>query len=177
MKLLGISGTIIGSKTEIVTEQILADIAKIDPNMETEILNLKAFDIQFCDGRESEGYNEDTKKVINLISNADLYIIVTQIFHGTISGALKNLFDLISPQVMKNKVIGFAAVGGNYKHFLMVENQLKPIAGYFGAYVAPNYVFVHNEDFKDNQITNQMVLNQIADFSREIVKMKKLSKC
>jgi FAD reductase [NAD(P)H] len=174
MKLLGISGTLIGSKTEIVTEKIIADIAKIDPSIETEVLNLKAFDIQFCDGRESEDYNEDTKKVINLLSNADLYIIVSPIFHGTFSGALKNLFDLISPQVMKNKVIGFAAVGGNYKHYLMVENQLKPIVGYFGAHVAPNYVFVHNEDFKNNQITNQEILNQITDFSREIINMKKL---
>lgn len=174
MKLLGISGTLIGSKTEIVTKKIIADIAKIDPSIETEVLNLKAFDIQFCDGRESEDYNEDTKKVINLLSNADLYIIVSPIFHGTFSGALKNLFDLISPQVMNNKVIGFAAVGGNYKHYLMVENQLKPIAGYFGAHVAPNYVFVHNEDFKNNQIINQEKLNQITDFSREIINMKKL---
>ncbi|WP_284037629.1 NAD(P)H-dependent oxidoreductase [Neobacillus sp. 114] len=174
MKLLGISGTIVGSKTEIVTEEILDYVIKIDPSIETEVLNLKAFDIQFCDGRESEKYNEDTKKVINLISNADLFIIVTPIFHGTFSGAMKNVFDLISPQVMKNKVMGFAIVGNNYKHYLMVENQLKPLAGYFGAYVAPNYVFVHNEDFKDNKITNQELLNQIAEFSSEIINMKKL---
>ncbi|CAK6481089.1 NAD(P)H-dependent FAD/FMN reductase (plasmid) [Peribacillus frigoritolerans] len=173
MKLLGISGTIIGSKTAIVTEKILEDIAKMDPSMETEHLNLKEFDIQFCDGRDTGDYNEDTKQIINLISNADLYIIVTPIFHGTYSGVLKNLFDLISPQVMKNKVIGFTAVGGNYKHYLMVENQLKPIAGYFGAHVAPSYVFVHNEDFKNNYIANQDILDQITDFSRDIINMKK----
>ena len=112
--------------------------------------------------------------VINKIASADLYIIVSPIFHGTFSGALKNLFDLISPPLLKNKIIGFAAVGGNDKHYLMVESQLKPLAGYFGAYVAPDYLFIHNNEIHQKQIMNEEILNQITDFSRGIIHMKKL---
>ncbi|MFJ5757736.1 NADPH-dependent FMN reductase [Neobacillus sp. NPDC093182] len=172
MKILGISGTITGSKTSIVIKKVIEEIKKLNPEAETEILDLKQFNVQFCDGRPPIEYTGDTKKVIDLISSADSYVIGTPIFQGSFSGALKNLIDLVPPAEFKNKVMGFVATGGNHQHYLVIENQLKPIASYLNAYVTPSFVFAHNEQFNDqNEIKDQELLKQIGELSHQIVYM------
>ncbi|MDQ6600949.1 NADPH-dependent FMN reductase [Bacillus salipaludis] len=174
MKLLGISGTITGSKTKVVVDKLLAEVKCNHPEIEVELLDLKQYDVQFCDGRDPSTYTGDTKKVIDIVSSADFYIIGTPIFQGSITGALKNLFDLIPPQVFRNKVMGFVATGGTYQHYLVIENQLKPIAGYFRAFVAPGFVYAHNDHFnKANEIVDLDVLERISALSEEVVFMQK----
>jgi FAD reductase [NAD(P)H] len=177
MKLLGISGTIIGAKTSIVVQNVLEEVKKHHPNVEIELLDLREYDVQFCDGRNPSTYTGDTKKVLDIIQSADFYIIGTPIFQGSLSGPLKNLFDLINPKDIRNKVMGFVATGGTYQHYLVIENQLKPIAGFFRAFVAPGYVYVNNDHFnKDNEIIDQEVLNRITDLAKEVVFMQEALK-
>jgi FAD reductase [NAD(P)H] len=177
MKLLGISGTIIGSKTLVVVEKVLEHVRRHDPEVQTELLDLKRYDVQFCDGRDPSTYTGDTKKVIDIVSDADCYIIGTPIFNGSLTAPLKNLIDLMPVSVLRNKVMGFAANGGTYQHYLVIENQLKPIAGYFRAYVAPNYVYTHNDHFNQyNEITDPDVLERIFQLAEEIVLMQKALK-
>jgi len=177
MKLLGISGTIIGAKTSIVVSKVLEEVKKHHPNVEVELLDLRDFDVQFCDGRNPSSYTGDTKKVLDIVNSADFYIIGTPIFQGSLSGPLKNLFDLINPKDIRNKVIGFVATGGTYQHYLVIENQLKPIAGFFRAFVAPGYVYVNNDHFsKENEIIDAEVLTRITALAKEVVFMQEALK-
>lgn len=177
MKLLGISGTITGAKIKIVVEKVLEEVKKNNPDIEVELLDLKQYDVQFCDGRDPATYTGDTKKVIDIVSSADFYIIGTPIFQGSITGALKNLFDLIPPKVFRNKVMGFVATGGTYQHYLVIENQLKPIASYFRAFVAPGFVYTNYDHFSTkNELVDQDVLERIAMLSKEVVFMQKALK-
>lgn len=172
MKLLGISGTITGSKTLIVVEEVLAQMKRSYPEVEVELLDLKKYDVQFCDGRDPSTYTGDTKKVIDLVSTADFYVIGTPIFQGSITGALKNVFDLVPVSSLRNKVMGFIATGGTYQHFLVIENQLKPIAGYFRAFVAPSYVYAHNDHFQSNRIADEEVRERIGALADELFLMQ-----
>lgn len=173
MKLVGISGTIIGAKTSIVVQKVLEEVKKYHPNVEVELLDLRDYDVQFCDGRNPTTYTGDTKKVLDIINSADFYIIGTPIFQGSLSGPLKNVFDLINPKEIRNKVMGFIATGGTYQHYLVIENQLKPIAGFFRAFVAPSYVYVNNDHFnRENEIIDIDVLNRITDLAKEVVFMQ-----
>lgn len=177
MKLLGISGTITGSKTQIIVQKVLEEVKRYYPEIEVELLDMKDYDVQFCDGRNPSSYNEDTKKVIDIVSSADFYIIGTPIFQGSITGVLKNLFDLIQPQAFRNKVMGFVATGGTYQHYLVIENQLKPIAGYFRAFVAPGYVYAHNDHFnQQNELVDNEVVNRVESLAKEVVYMQKALK-
>lgn len=177
MKLLGISGTIIGAKTSIVVQKVLEEAKKHQPDLEVELLDLRDYEVQFCDGRNPSNYNEDTKKVLDMIRSADFYIIGTPIFQGSLSGPLKNLFDLIHPNDLRHKVMGFIATGGTYQHFLVIENQLKPIAGFFRAFVAPGYVYVNNDHFnRENEIIDTDVQNRITSLAHEVVFMQKALK-
>jgi FMN reductase/FAD reductase [NAD(P)H] len=177
MRLLGISGTITGSKTLVVVQEVLKKIKKDYPEIEVELLDMKEYDVQFCDGRDPSTYSGDTKKVIDIVSAADFYVIGTPIFNGSITGVLKNLFDLVPVSVFRNKVMGFIATGGTYQHYLVVENQLKPIAGYYRAFTVPGYVYAHNDHFNaNNEIKDEEVLERISNLAKEVVFMQKALK-
>ncbi|AIM17042.1 MULTISPECIES: NADPH-dependent FMN reductase [Neobacillus] len=177
MKLVGISGTLIGAKTGILVKKVLEEVKQNHPEIEVEYLDLMDYDIQFCDGRSLSAYSEDTRTVIEKVSAADFYIIGTPIFQGSITGALKNLFDLIHPNDFRNKVMGFVANGGTYQHYLVIENQLKPIAGFFRAFVAPSYVYANNDHFnKQNEIVDSDLLDRISRLAEEVVHMQKALK-
>jgi FMN reductase/FAD reductase [NAD(P)H] len=174
MKLLGISGTILGLKTSSLVQRILDEVKKRHSEIDVEMLDLKDYDVQFCDGRKIENYNTDTRKVIAKVSEADFYLIGSPIFNCSIPAPLKNLIDLIPPDVFRHKVMGFAANGGTYQHYLMIENQLKPIAGYLRAYIAPGYVYAHSSHFNvHNEIVDEEILARIQNLADELVHMQK----
>lgn len=173
MKLLGISGTLLGAKTAILVDAVLNEVKKHNPDVEVELLDLRGHDFQFCDGRDPSTYNEDTRKIIEAVSQADFYLIGTPIFNGSMPAPLKNIFDIVPPSVFRNKVMGFVANGGTYQHYLVVENQLKPIAGYFRSFVAPSYVYAHNDHFsRENEIVDTEVLERIHLLAQEMVYMQ-----
>lgn len=174
MKLLGISGTIIGAKTGIVVRKVLEEVTKKYPDIEVEMLDMMDYNVEFCDGRPAEKYSDDTRAVIEKVSSADFYVIGTPIFQGSIPGVLKNLFDLIHPAAFRNKVMGFVANGGTYQHFLVIENQLKPIAGYFRAFVAPYHVYATFDHFNlENEIVDEDLLNRISILADEVAHMQR----
>jgi FAD reductase [NAD(P)H] len=174
MKLLGISGTILGAKTSVLVKTILDEVKVRHPEVSCELLDLRDYDLQFCDGRKIDQYNEDTRKVIEKVSQADFYLIGTPVFNSSIPAPLKNLLDLVPPDIFRHKVMGFAANGGTFQHYLMIENQLKPIAGYFRAFVSPSYVYAHANHYNSqNEIQDEDVVNRIQSLADELVLMQR----
>lgn len=174
MKLLGISGTIIGEKTLSLVRHVVEQAKSLDEQLEIDLLDLREYKVEFCDGRKAATYNEDTQKVIHAVLSADCFIIGTPIFQASLAAPLKNLFDLLPPTAFRNKVIGFVGTGGTYQHFLVIENQLKPIAGYFRAYTAPDYVYANRDHFdSNNRIVDSSVVERIEALAAQVLHMSK----
>ncbi|MCQ6282422.1 NADPH-dependent FMN reductase [Bacillus sp. EB600] len=174
MKLLGISGTIVGSKTAITVNQVLEEVKKNYPEVEVELLDLRQYNIDFCDGRDPSAYTGDTKLVMDKIASSDFFLIGTPIFQASLSGVLKNLFDLLPVDTFRDKVMGFVATGGTYQHYLVIENQLKPIASYFRAYIEPNQVYLHTNHFNSkNEIVDEEVKERLQRLAHGLVFMHK----
>lgn len=154
--------------------QVLEEVKKNHPEVEVELLDLKQFNLDFCDGRDPSTYTGDTKIVMDKIASADFFLIGTPIFQASISGALKNLFDLLPVNTFRNKVMGFVATGGTYQHYLVIGSQLRPIASYFRAYVEPNHVYLHTDHFnRENNIVDEQVITRIQHLANGLVFMHK----
>lgn len=174
MKLLGISGTILGAKTAVLVEAVLKEVKRKNPEIETELLDMREYKLEFCDGRKPTLYNEDTRKMMAAVSEADLFLIGCPIFNGSFPAPLKNMFDLVPPSVFSHKVMGFVANGGTYQHYLVIENQLKPIAGYLRAFVAPSFVYANGDHFDEaNEIISNEVWSRIEGLADELIQMQK----
>lgn len=166
MKIIGIAGSVVGSKTRIAVDQVLNRIKEEHQEMDTELIDLSDYELVFSDGRDYRDYSGDTKTVLEKIMAADAYIVGTPIFQASIPGTLKNLFDLLPNEAFQDKVVGAVATAGSSKHYLVPEHQLKPILSYMKAVIIQKYVFVEEKSYYRKEIVDDDAifrLNRLAD--------------
>ncbi|TRM11236.1 NAD(P)H-dependent oxidoreductase [Lentibacillus cibarius] len=166
MKVIGISGSIVGSKTRIAVQHILNRINQEHEEIDAELIDLSSYQLVFSDGRDYREYTGDTKEVLEKVMEADAYIIGTPIFQASIPGTLKNLFDLLPNNAFQDKVVGIVATAGSGKHYLVPEHQLKPVLSYMKAVIIPKYVFVEEKHYYQKRLVDDDAifrLNRLAD--------------
>ncbi|PAD21406.1 NADPH-dependent FMN reductase [Terribacillus saccharophilus] len=157
MKVVGISGSIVGSKTKTAMSLLWEEMSKAYPNAEHVLLDLADYQLQFSDGRNYLDYTGDTAYVTEQIMQADILFIGTPIFQASIPGTLKNVFDLLPTQALRDKVAAIIVTAGSARHFLVAEQQLKPILSYMKAHLVSSYVFAEEKDFLNGKIINDDV--------------------
>ncbi|MFD1452806.1 MULTISPECIES: NADPH-dependent FMN reductase [Oceanobacillus] len=169
MRIIGISGSTVGSKTRIAVKQALYYIQKAYTEVDIELIDLKEYNIVFSDGRPYQDYTGDTDIVLKKIMQADRYLIGMPVFQASIPGTLKNIFDLLPMDAFQNKIVGLLATAGTAKHYLVPEQHVKPILHYMHARVIPKYVFIEEKDYTNYIITNQNVIDRLHKLSDELV--------
>lgn len=160
MKIVVLNGSIVGSNTKSAMETVYKKL-KGEEGLEVSFLNLADYDLQFSDGRNYVDYEGDTKFVTENIMQADGIIIGTPVFQASIPGSLKNLFDLLPVDAFRDKVVSIVLTAGSSKHYLVAEQQLKPILSYMKATILPTYVFIREEDILRQKIINDDLLFRI----------------
>jgi len=161
MKIVGLSGSIVGSKTRTAMDYMIKEVVAKYPEAEVELLDLADYVVQFSDGRNYLEYEGDTAFVTKTIMEADAIIIGTPIFQASIPATLKNIFDLLPVNAFRDKVVSMLVTAGSPKHYLIVEQQLKPILAYMKAQIVQTYVFIEEKDFHRKEIVNDDVLFRI----------------
>ncbi|HLR23153.1 MAG TPA: NADPH-dependent FMN reductase [Pseudogracilibacillus sp.] len=161
MKVVGISGSIVGSKTRTAMGYVSRELSEKYPDVDFTLLDLADYELEFSDGRHYLKYGGDTTYVVEQILEADAIIIGTPIFQASIPGTLKNIFDLLPEQGLRDKVISMVVTAGSSKHFLIAEQQLKPILAYMKAQIVQTYVFIEEKDFYNKEIINENVTFRI----------------
>lgn len=169
MKIVGLSGSIVGSKTRTAMNYLSKEILEKYPEVEFNLIDLADYDIQFSDGRNYLEYEGDTGYVTKQIMEADAIIIGTPIFQASIPATLKNIFDLLPEKSFWDKIVGILVTAGSSKHYLIVEQQLKPILSYMKAQVVQSYVFIEEKDFYRKEIINDDIIFRIQRLVEDTV--------
>jgi MsuE subfamily FMN reductase len=175
-KLLGINGSLTPtpSRTRVVLDVALAGAKKYDPDIETGVLELRDFALEFCDGRSPDKYNNDTRRALALVEEADAYLVATPIYRATYTGALKNFFDLVpndpnGSDPLRGKVVGLLATGGSDHHYLVLEHQLRPLFGFFGAYTPARAIYAASKDFNAQKQAHGRLVEELTQLGQEVV--------
>src|SRR5699024_3545959 len=105
MKVVGISGTIMGSKTKIAMQYVMEHVREVHPKAEVNFLDVSQFELVCSDGRAYEEYERDTLRVLQTIMEADALIIGSPTFQSSIPAPLKNILDLRPVNALKGKVV------------------------------------------------------------------------
>ena len=161
MKVVGLSGSNVGTKTRTAMDHTLKVVQSRYPDEDVTLIDLAEVNMVFSDGRNYHDYEDDTKFVAETIMEADVIIIGTPTFQASIPATLKNIFDLLPQNAFRDKVVSVLVTAGSAKHYLMVEHQLMPILTYLKAHIIPTYVFIEEVDFQRKQIINDDVLFRI----------------
>ncbi|HTK06902.1 MAG TPA: NAD(P)H-dependent oxidoreductase [Ktedonobacteraceae bacterium] len=176
LKLLAINGSLTPppSRTRIVLDVALAGARAYDSDVETEVLELRDFALEFCDGRSPDAYNQDTQRALALVAEADAYLVATPVYRGSYTGALKNFFDLIpndprGQDPLRGKIVGLLATGGSDHHYLVLEHQLRPLLGFFGAYTLARAIYASPKDFDAQKQVQGRLVEELTRLGQELV--------
>ena len=155
------------SKTRCLIETIISRISA-EINVSSSIYDLS----DFTDARWS--YNRSdlpakARKILDEIEQADILVAGSPVYKGSYSGLFKHVFDLVGPDQLVGKPVLLCASGGGDRHALVVEHQLRPLFGFFGAATAPLAVYACDRDFKDGRLTDPGLLDRIDVAVRELV--------
>ena len=169
MKVLAISSSIVGSKTRTAMNVVFEEFKKSYATVEVELIDLAEMDIRFSDGRNYLEYEGDTGRITKAMMEADAIVIGTPIFQASIPATLKNLFDLLPVNALRDKIVSMVITAGSPKHFLIAEQQLKPILSYLKAQIVQTYVFIEEKDFHRKEIVNDDIFFRIARLVEDTV--------
>lgn len=169
MKIVGLSGSQIGSKTRVAMNAAMKSLSENHPEAETELIDLADYKMDFSDGRNYLDYEGDTGYVTKTLMEADAIIIGTPIFQASIPAALKNIFDLLPVNAFRDKVVSMLVTAGSAKHYMVADTQLKPILAYMKAQMVQTFVFIQEEDFYQKEIINHDVLMRIDRLAEDTV--------
>jgi MsuE subfamily FMN reductase len=175
-KLLAINGSLTPppSRSRITLDAALAGARAYDSTVETEVLELRDFALDFCDGRAPDRYSADTLRALALVEAADAYVVATPVYRASYTGALKNFFDLVpndprGSDPLRGKVVGLIATGGSDHHYLVLEHQLRPLFGFFGAHTAARAIYASSKDFDAQKQLQGKLVDELAQLGQEVV--------
>jgi MsuE subfamily FMN reductase len=177
MKLLGISGSLTPtSRTSEVVRLVLDEAVAFDSTVEAELLDLRSYQVAFCDGRNPDEYTGDTRRVIDKVAEADAYVIGSPAYRGSYTGALKNLFDLVPNAAPHGKVAGIVLTAGSDHHFLAVEHQFRPLLSFFQVHTVPGAVYAQNAHFRDGALVDEGVRASCRRLGEDIAKLSRATR-
>ena len=169
MKIVVISGSNVGSKTRTAMDFTINKAHENYPDADITFLDLAEYEMVFSDGRNYWEYEGDTKYVTETIMAADAIIIGTPVFQASIPATLKNIFDLLPVNAFRDKVVSMLVTAGTSKHYLIAEQQLKPILAYMKAQIVQTFVFIEEKDFYRKEIINDDILFRIERLVEDTV--------
>lgn len=171
MNILGIIGSINSTKTKISLNSL-----NFNEDVNYEVIDLSNYNLKFRDGRAYNEYNEDTTNLINKMMESDGIIFGIPIYQASMPGVLKNLFDLLPLDALRDKPVGLIITSGSDKHFLVSEFQIIPVLNYLKADVINKYVYITQREFGVNKIDSDDIFMRLEALEKEIIKRSKAYK-
>jgi FMN reductase len=114
-----------------------------------ELIDLGERRISFADGRQPDSFGDDTGAVVEAVERADVVVFATPTYRGSMTGALKNVFDLLPVPALQAKVVALVAMGASDHHFLGADRHMRDVLTFFGALTMPVSVYITGADFAD----------------------------
>ncbi|TKX73782.1 NADPH-dependent oxidoreductase [Halorubrum sp. GN11_10-6_MGM] len=159
--LLGIVGSVSADSRTRTAVEVALDAAADERGVETALLHLAEYDLDTADGRGIDNYEGDTAEALELIVEADAYVVGTPVYRGSYSGALKNLLDMVprgqwqgDVAPFENAAVGLVATGATNHHFLAVDQELRPVFAFFGAHTVGGAVYANGDQFDEGEIAD-----------------------
>ena len=134
--------------------KLVADLAAARPSATGTVLSLADHRVSFADGRPLDRYGDDSARVVGAIAAADLVVLASPVYRGSLTGALKNLLDLVPVEALRGKPTGIVAMGASPHHYLGVDWHLRAVLAWFGALVVPTSVYLESADFQDGALVS-----------------------
>jgi len=140
---------------------------------ETELLELRDLNLVFYGSIPPDDYPPDVLKLRQAIRNSRGIILATPEYHGSLTGALKNMLDLMSIDDFETKIIGLVGVAGGQIGAINSLNTMKTICRNLHSWVLPQEVSIANSGQAFNSEGNAVdpaLEDRLRNIGRQVVK-------
>jgi FMN reductase len=137
------------SRTRLLVEQAVGQVAA-RAGCRSEIFDLVDSGRDFGAAFSRSELSESGRARLAAIENADALVVGSPVYKGSYTGLFKHVFDLVEPERLLGKPVLLIATGGGHRHALVVEHQLRPLFGFFGALTVPTAIYAAPVDFKED---------------------------
>ena len=117
--------------------------AATGPSCETDLIDLREFDLPFADGRPDRAQTSpEIHRLKERLRKADGVIIGTPEYHGSFTGVLKNALDLTGFPEWEGKMVALIGVAGGRMGAHQALHSLRDIGRSLHAWVIPEQVAI-----------------------------------
>lgn len=175
-KVLAIGGSLReGSRTLNVLEIALYGATLV--GAETELLNLQKLPLPMYDDRkEIDTYHAAVFTLLEKVRRADGLILASPVYHGTLSGSLKNALDFLEllanddPPWLEGKVVGLISVAGGEAGINAI-NSMQYACQALHAWTLPTAVAIPGSAFdSDSQLQDSRLKERLLKLGKEVTK-------
>src|SRR3712207_1759382 len=135
MLVLGVSGSVARSRRTRALVELALEGACSAGDVQAELVDLAETTMDFADGRPTEEYSPATRAVLERVRAAGAFVLGTPMYRGSMTGALKNLIDVVPKEYMVGKAAGLVATGASHHHYLGVDVGLRTAMAFFQVHV------------------------------------------
>lgn len=155
------------SRTAVVIDAVIKSLKKKEVSV--DVIDLREINMEFCDGRSVEKYNEDMQNVIKTLKKADAVVIGMPVYQYSVAGPLKNFLD-ITAEAFYYKLIGIVENSGGIRSYLAASELIKIMS--FEVFAKTIMPIVHSwqEDFKDYKLINKKIFDKIEEMIEALLK-------
>lgn len=141
---------------------------------ETQLINLRDYDLVFCDGSKDEkSYPDDVARLRREVGRSQGIILGTPEYHGGYSGVLKNALDLMGFAEFEGKMIGLLGVSGGRMGATNSLNSLRAVGRSLHAWVLPEEVSIPQawQQFdRTGKVTDGDLAQRIRELGRQVAR-------
>lgn len=142
VRIVGLCGSLRPrSYTRMAVEVALRGAREV--GADTQMLDLRAYDLGFFDGKQSESANRPgVFRLRQDLRDAQGVVLGTPEYHGSFSGVLKNALDFMGFDEFEGKMIGLVGVSAGRMGGIDALTSLRTIGRALHAWVVPEQVAV-----------------------------------
>ena len=141
---------------------------------ETKLINLRDYQLVFCDGKDDEShFPQDVFRLREEVKRAEGIILGTSEYHGGYSGVLKNALDLMGFEEFEGKMLGLVGVSGGAMGAFGAMNSLREVGRTLHAWVVPEQASVPQawQEFDDAGNLKDPDLNdRVKEVGRQVAR-------
>lgn len=161
-----------GSYTRLALEVALDGARTL--GAETRLLDLREYDLVFCDGRRDDStYPEGVQRLRAEVRDAQGILLGTPEYHGAVSGVLKNALDLMGFDEFEGKVLGLIGVSAGEMGATNALTELRTIGRVLHAWVVPQQAAIsqaHKVFTEEGEIASPKLAERVREVGRQVAR-------
>ena len=146
-------------------------------DVDTRLIDLRDYQLVFYGQVDAEDYPPDVFRLREELKESNGIILGTPEYHGSLSGALKNMLDFMSAEELEGKIVALIGVAGGHTGAINSLNTMRAIGRNLHCWVLPQEVSVADsaKTFdEDGTITDPAIEQRLLNIGRQVVKFASL---